>query len=597
MTNVVERYENRPSTNEFNNICLAEFCSDYRVLAKSQIPNETNKNVFELQNSKGYVQKRTRTREAVIRYPRFSAVKTPEKFYQCQLQLFLPYRNQTQLKPAGFETYESFYERGFVKLYNKRSAQSVKLIVESNHARYAENEDALEKAQEMYEHLGEPEDAWANLCPETELNRDECIMERSTQQNSDDYPDTIPDITGNEIAKGNIPYQVQQSNLSNEEMFRIIENLNDTQKKVFYYVREWCLKKILHEIPGLRPFHIFITGGAGTGKSQLIKAINFEASRLFSRSSSSPDALSVLLTAFTGTASFNIGGSTIHSVFSLTKYLPLPYEPLKEQTLCEIRVKLADLQILVIDEVSMVYKRLLYYIHERLVQIKKCKDPFGGVSVMAVGDFFQLPPVKQRKDERLYKDNALYPTDFWQDFLQVELTEIMRQRDDVPFAKALNLLRTRTTEEPLANETLEIVNECIREGPESVLHVYSTNDEVNAYNLKMLRQTCKELKEIHAKDFQKDKTTGKLCLRDKTFQTKNDGLSSFLLFAVNARVMLTRNCDVKDGLVNGVMGFISHFVYENKDKSNIAAVAVIFDSKNVGKASGKRTEKWKSSVN
>lgn len=294
-----------------------------------------------------------------------------------------------------------------------------------------------------------------------------------------------------------------------------------------------------------------------------------------------------MLTAFTGTASFNIGGSTIHSEFSLTKYLLIPYEPLKEQTLAEIRVKLADLQILVIDEVSMVYKRLLYYIHERLVQIKKCKDPFGGVSVIAVGDFFQLPPVKQRKDERLYKLNALYPTDFWQDFLQVELTEIMRQRDDVPFAEALNLLRTRTTEEPLANENLGIVNECIREGPESVLHVYSTNDEVNAYNLKMLRQSCNELKEIHAKDYQKDKTTGKLCLRDKTFQTKNDTLASSLLFAVDARVVLTRNCDVKDGLVNGVMGYISHFVYGDKEETNVAAIAVIFDSKNVGKASGK----------
>lgn len=54
-----------------------------------------------------------------------------------------------------------------MKLHNKRSTQSVKLIVESNYARYAENENALEKAQEMYEQLGEPEDAWAILCRET----------------------------------------------------------------------------------------------------------------------------------------------------------------------------------------------------------------------------------------------------------------------------------------------------------------------------------------------------------------------------------------------------------------------------------------------
>lgn len=129
----------------------------------------------------------------------------------------------------------------------------------------------------------------------------------------------------------------------------------------------------------------------------------------------------------------------------IDKVFAPPIRALKEQTLSEIRVKLADLQILVIDEVSMVYKRLLYYIHERLVQIKKCKDPFGGVSVIAVGDFYQLPPVKQRKDERLYKENFSFPNDYWCDlFQEVELTEIMRQRDDVPFATALNLLRTRT---------------------------------------------------------------------------------------------------------------------------------------------------------
>lgn len=65
----------------------------------------------------------------------------------------------------------------------------------------------------------------------------------------------------------------------------------------------------------------------------------------------------------------------------------------------------------------MVYKRLLYYVHERLVQIKKNRLPFGGVSVIAVGDFFQLPPVKQKKNERLYHDNVSYPEDFWTGFL------------------------------------------------------------------------------------------------------------------------------------------------------------------------------------
>lgn len=162
MTNIVERYENRPNNSDFNNMCLAEFCSNYRVLAKSQVPKGKNENVFELQNSKGFVQKRTRTKEAVVRYPRFNAEKTSEKYYQSQLQLFLPYRNQTQLKPKGFEMYQSFYENGYVKLHDKRYLQSVKDIVLSNHARYAANENAIEKAHELYEHIGEPEDAWAN---------------------------------------------------------------------------------------------------------------------------------------------------------------------------------------------------------------------------------------------------------------------------------------------------------------------------------------------------------------------------------------------------------------------------------------------------
>lgn len=112
--------------------------------------------------------------------------------------------------------------------------------------------------------------------------------------------------------------------------------------------------------------------------------------------------------------------------------MPIPYEPLREQSLSPIRAELGNLQILIIDEVSMVYKKLLYYIHERLVQIKGSKQPFGGVSVIAVGDFYQLPPVKQRHDERLYIENSSYPEDFWNEYFKlVQLDEIMRQKEDV----------------------------------------------------------------------------------------------------------------------------------------------------------------------
>ena len=149
----------------------------------------------------------------------------------------------------------------------------------------------------------------------------------------------------------------------------ILQSLNETQMKVFYLIREWCINKVSGQTTD--PLHIFVTGGAGTGKSHLIKAVHYEASRILSRNMTSPESLPGILSAFTGTAAFNIGGNTIHHLFSLPKYMRLPYEPSREQSLSEMRVQLGDLQILVIGEVSMVYKRLLYYVHERLVQIKK----------------------------------------------------------------------------------------------------------------------------------------------------------------------------------------------------------------------------------
>ncbi|XP_061169173.1 uncharacterized protein LOC133178496 [Saccostrea echinata] len=590
MTNVIERYENRPDKSEFQGMCLAEFCAEFRVLSKSQVPKNENKNVFELQNEKGYVQRRTRTKPAIIRYPRFNAEKTPEKYYQSLLQLFLPYWTEIQLKPPGFALFKDFYETGHVKIAGKRPLQSVKSIVDSNHLCFAKNEDVIDRAQEAYETNGDPEDAWSSLCPETEVLRGEGLANKKENQvPQEDGIDSIPEMES-DTHNADVLYQVQQIVTPRDEIVSVLQNLNEMQHKIFYFVRNWCSAKVAGE--KCEPLHLFVTGGAGTGKSHLIKAIHYEASRLLSKLMSEPERMSVLLSAFTGTAAFNIGGNTLHHLFSLTKYLPLPYEPLREQSLSEMRAKIGDLQILIIDEISMVYKRLLYYIHERLVQIKKCKEPFGGVSVIAVGDFYQLPPVKQRKDERLYKENMVYPLDYWLDLFQIaELNEIMRQKEDLSFAEILNSLRVRQADEPLTQEQNNMLDDCIRDGPEDALHVFSTNEEVNTYNLLMLRKSCDNLFEIKAEDYQKDKTSGKLTLKTNPItKSKSDGLPSSLILSVNARVMLTRNCNVEDGLVNGVMGYISQFVFRKGSATDIKAIGVIFDNKEVGKKRGRKTD-------
>lgn len=98
----------------------------------------------------------------------------------------------------------------------------------------------------------------------------------------------------------------------------------------------------------------------------------------------------------------------------------------------------------------------------------------------------------------------------------------MRQTKDMSFAATLNLLRTRERNQPLTDQTKSMLSQCVREGPEDALHIYATNDEVNSFNLTMLKKRCVNLVEIGAKDFTKDSSTGKLNLRKKPISYKTE---------------------------------------------------------------------------
>uniref|UniRef100_A0AAR2L016 ATP-dependent DNA helicase n=1 Tax=Pygocentrus nattereri TaxID=42514 RepID=A0AAR2L016_PYGNA len=328
-----------------------------------------------------------------------------------------------------------------------------------------------------------------------------------------------------------------------QQAMTLIRALNEKQSEIFYKIRQWCLQKTRGENP--EPFQVFISGPGGVGKSMLIKALHYEAYRILSHLSDNPDEIHVLLTAPTGVSAYNIDAATIHTCLSIGKDIKLPYQPLGDDKINSLRSKLGNLQILIIDEISMVDHKLLAYVHGRLRQIKQTGDysPFGKVSIIAVGDFYQLGPVKGKP---LYTE----PTgvNLWQNhFALAELTDIMRQKD-AEFAQLLNRLRKRKKGEVLPEQDINMLKQCeTGEGADSTdLHIYATNEEVDDHNRRMLHRMCSDTTVIHAQDFERIAKT-----------VHNTCLTQALHIGVNARVMLLKNIDVSDGLVNGAFGTVN----------------------------------------
>lgn len=286
---------------------------------------------------------------------------------------------------------------------------------------------------------------------------------------------------------------------------------------------------------------VFLTGKAGTGKTTFLRHITQTTSKRH------------IVLAPTGVAAINAGGSTIHSFFHLPlcPYLPDVKElvteyqtPERYRSLRKERVKMIrTLDLLIIDEISMVRADLLDAVDMTLRRYRRNDKPFGGVQLLMIGDTSQLSPVV-KENERPYMAQV-YPSPYFFHaksiqklaYVTIELQKVYRQKDS-EFVDILNAVR----ENRISAEVMNALNSRVRayEDDGDTIRLTTHNAQADSVNLQKLEMLPGEVRMFEAE------TEGE-------FPENSYPADSVLSLKVGAQVMFIRN-DSEGGYYNGKIG-------------------------------------------
>ncbi|VDI56158.1 Hypothetical predicted protein [Mytilus galloprovincialis] len=206
----------------------------------------------------------------------------------------------------------------------------------------------------------------------------------------------------------------------------------------------------------------------------------------------------------------------------------------------------------------MVGNKMFSLLERRLKKIKGSNCSFGGVSIIAIGDFFQLQPVF---DSWIFNDlskglTALAPN-YWKLLFSFhELTEIMRQKDDLEFAQLLNRLRQNQLTENdfavLSTRTVSISDPTYRT---NATHLFVENALVDNFNLQYISKLCSQKVKVKAVDTVcgdlPASVKAKLLSSLPEKQSDTANLAKEVVLAIGMKYDLTANIEVTDGLTNG----------------------------------------------
>lgn len=296
--------------------------------------------------------------------------------------------------------------------------------------------------------------------------------------------------------------------------------------------------------------NVFLTGEPGSGKTH---TINEYVRYLRERD------VEVAITASTGIAATHIGGMTIHSWSGIGIKRKLDKYELDKLTSNEyISKRIRRARVLVIDEISMLSPETLSMIEMVCREVMQNPEPFGGLQVVFVGDFFQLPPIMKRENEEQLQTIFLnepvarfaYDSQAWKNAKPIVcyLSEQYRQDDDI-FLGILSAIRNNSFTEDHLSHILKrkIPGTSV---PANTPKLFSHNIDVNNVNDEML-SLINEKTETFA--MSGDGSDGLVAILKKGCLSPEA-----LMLKIGAEVMFTKN-NQKEKFVNGTLGTVVGF--------------------------------------
>jgi len=284
--------------------------------------------------------------------------------------------------------------------------------------------------------------------------------------------------------------------------------------------------------------NVFLTGAPGAGKTYVLNQYIDYLKKY---------GIEAAITAPTGIAASHIGGMTLQSFFgtgirdTLSQY---DIENLTEKKYLWERMK--NLKVLVIDEVSMLSPSLFESINAILQTFKFNQEPFGGVQVVLVGDFFQLPPIGAKNLSRRFA----FQTELWNqtDLATCYLNTSYRQEDEI-LLTILNEMRSGEVSEDSMNHFRSRYKK-EPSVPGSVTKLYTHNANVDSINTQELQklETPKKIFEAH--------TTGAKKWVERIFSSSL--VIPKLELKEGALVFFIKN-NYDKGYINGTLGTVIEF--------------------------------------